>query len=152
MVAFSSYTDVSTIKCPGSTQPALRPSITNQIMRQVNWLLNNYYNQQQNLPKTCTVPAGVTIPAGMYQNTDPTGPGTYPISKYDMQAAVWTLTGVYAGVLLPVWHFFIIRWYAWHAGNGTTASKYPVATLLEAACMQLHCSDRVFNDGAMHRQ
>lgn len=93
MAAFSSYADISTIKCPGGS-PALRPSITSDVLRRLNWLLNSFYNPQQGLPSTCTVPYNVTIPAGIYQNNEATGSGTYgPITKEDMQAAVWVLTG-----------------------------------------------------------
>jgi hypothetical protein len=94
MAAFSSYVDVSTMKCPGAASSPLRPSVTNEALRRVNWLLNNFYNPQQNLPTMCTVPDNVNIPVDIYQNTEQTGPGTYgPITKEDMQAAVWTLTG-----------------------------------------------------------
>jgi hypothetical protein len=96
MVAFSSFVaDVTTVKCPNAMASPLKPAITDDILRRVNWLLNNYYNSQLNLPTQCTLP--VDIPAGTYQNTVPSVPGTYgPISKYDMQSAVWTLTGAWA--------------------------------------------------------
>jgi hypothetical protein len=95
MAAFSSYADVTTVKCPNAPNSPLKPAITNDILRRVNWLLNNYYNSQLNLPTQCSLTAN--IPAGTYQNTVASQPGTYgPISKYDMQSAVWTLTGVWA--------------------------------------------------------
>lgn len=94
MATFSSYVDVNTIKCPGASSSPLNSTITNEIMRRLNWLLNNFYNPQQGLPSTCTVPDNVSIPEGVYQNDYPTGPGPYdPITKEDMQAAVWVVTG-----------------------------------------------------------
>lgn len=95
MVAFSSYADVATVKCPNAQTSPLKQNITTDILRRVNWLLNNYYNSQLNLPTQCTLP--MDIPVGTYQNAVPSVAGTYgPISKYDMQSAVWTLTGARA--------------------------------------------------------
>lgn len=95
MVTFSSYTDVSAVRCPdtaaGSVSP-LNPAITNDILVRVNWLLNTFYNPQLSLSTTCTVPAGVTTPG--YAGGRPTPAGTYSgITKQDMQSAVWTMTG-----------------------------------------------------------
>lgn len=67
----SSYTDVSNIKCPHDTSSPLNPAITNNILRRVNWLLNNYYNPQLGVTNSCSG----------------------PVNGDDMQAAIWALTG-----------------------------------------------------------
>jgi hypothetical protein len=102
MVAFSSYAPVSSVKCPNAINSPLKPAITDDILRRVNWLLNNYNNSQLNLPTQCTL--ALTIPVGTYQNTVESVPGTYgPISKYDMQSAVWTLTGEWVACAAGSW-------------------------------------------------
>lgn len=95
MFTFSSYTDVLEIKCPGATESVML--VDNARLRRVNWLLNSFYNPQLGLQdRTCQLPVGV--PAGTFQNTQPTPAGTYGlppsrITKDDMQAAMWYLTG-----------------------------------------------------------
>lgn len=97
MYTFSSYTNVSEVRCPGAPDPALLAVATNERLRQINWLLNSYYNPQLGLYDTpCVLPE--TVGVGWYQNSAPTYPGTYGvppnhINKNDMQAALWYLTG-----------------------------------------------------------
>jgi hypothetical protein len=95
MRTFSSYTPIDTVRCPGARTAPLNADITSDSMLRLNWLLNNFYNQQLGLTTSCTLPQDV--PSGWYQSTQGTLAGTYgPITNVEMQAAVWVLTGVYA--------------------------------------------------------
>lgn len=94
MRTFSSYTDVTTMRCPGARIAPLNANITQDTLRRLNWLLNTYYNQQLGALTTCTLPQ--QVPGGWYQSGSTTPAGTYgPITNVDMQAAVWVLTGAH---------------------------------------------------------
>jgi hypothetical protein len=95
VLTFSSYADVSIMKCPGQGSQ-LRPQITNERLRRLNWMLNNYYNSQLSLPTSCTLTTDVA--AGQYWPNSPATPaGTYStITAQEMQAAVWVVTGVHS--------------------------------------------------------
>lgn len=94
VLTFSSYADVSIMRCPGKGSQ-LRPQITNERLRRLNWLLNNYFNSQLALPTSCTLTTGVA--ANQYWANSPATPaGTYStISREEMQAAVWVVTGAH---------------------------------------------------------
>jgi hypothetical protein len=93
-MAVSTYSDWSAAKCPGATGSALNPSLTQDSLNRLNWLLNNYYSPITREPKVCIL--SQEIPQNQYFahfDQRSTLPGTYSITGLDMQAAVWTLTG-----------------------------------------------------------
>ncbi len=80
------------MKCPGSSVSPLPAIVTNERLRRINWLLNHYYNSQLGLSTKCNLPQ--EVPPNSYDNAVGTPAGSYsPIDKYDMQAAMWYLTG-----------------------------------------------------------
>jgi hypothetical protein len=90
---FSSYDPPATMLCPGSSVSPLRDGILRfpDTLVQVNWLLNTYYIRGQGFAPSCTL--DTVLPPG---DTEPqnTPAGTYgPITKAEMQSAVWVLTG-----------------------------------------------------------
>jgi hypothetical protein len=94
VMAVSTYSNWSTAKCPGATDSALNPSLTQDSFNRLNWLLNNFYSPLTRGPTICVL--NQTIAQNQYfahfdQRATP--PGTYNITGLDMQAAVWTLTG-----------------------------------------------------------
>lgn len=94
MVAVSSFDDLSEAKCPNDATSPLNPVITSDILRRINWLLNNYYNTAIGAPTTCTLPTAVNV--GTYGSPVTTGPGTYgAVTSDDMQTAIWVMTGVW---------------------------------------------------------
>lgn len=62
MRVFSSYSDVSTMLCPGARIAPLNANFTNGIMRRLNWLLNSYLNEGLGNVTTCTLTQ--SVPAG----------------------------------------------------------------------------------------
>jgi len=98
MFMFSSFTPLDQIKCPGAATSPLNPAITPDTIRRLNWMINTWYNPAQGINPSCTLPD--TVRQGTFQSRTTTRPGTYrPANKWDMQAAVWALTGSnrYAG-------------------------------------------------------
>jgi hypothetical protein len=95
VLAFSSYADVSIMKCPGKAS-VLPPQITNERLRRLNWMLNNYFNSQLSLPTSCNLTTAVD--AGQYWPGSPATPAnTYStITRDEMQAAVWVITGAHS--------------------------------------------------------
>jgi hypothetical protein len=117
---------VSNVKCPGNPTSPLRPVITNARLRRLNWLLNSYYNPQLALPTTCGLAEPVS--AGQYWSGSPATPvGNYgPITKDEMQAAIWVLTGAY---LLTEQTWLVccqhaMRGDVMHAQGGCTVSPF----------------------------
>jgi hypothetical protein len=96
MHAFSSYTDVSQMRCPNAAQSSaspLQPALTNEVLRRLNYLVNTFYNDEFSRPQ-CVVPPNVTLSTTYFGSKTTTGPGTYgPAKSSDVQAAVWALTG-----------------------------------------------------------
>lgn len=99
---FSSYTPVNQMKCPGARTSPLNPNITDDIMRRLNWMINTYFNPQVGVaPAACTLPpsAGI-LQAGVFYDSlvdtppDPDTDTFGPPSGFDMQSAVWALTGL----------------------------------------------------------
>jgi hypothetical protein len=92
MVAFSSFTPVSAMKCPGKQTPALKPSVTSEALRRVNWLINTYYNPVAGINKKCDLP--VDVPQGTFGSQTGTAAGEQnAATREDVQQAVWTLLG-----------------------------------------------------------
>jgi len=99
--AFSSLTPTSQMKCPGDLVSPLKSAMTPDIMQRLNWMINTYYIPTRASNPTCTLP--VTVSQGTYQSKTTTAPGTYrEANKWDMQSAVWALTGNnrYAGNII----------------------------------------------------
>lgn len=89
---FSTLDPVSSMKCPGASTSPLPDVVTNERLRRINWLLNNYYNPLLGLSTSCYLP--VEVAANTYENAVRTAPGWYsPVDKNDMQSAMWYLTG-----------------------------------------------------------
>jgi hypothetical protein len=96
--AFSSYSDISEMMCPGMWKTPMDPYFTPNIMRRLNWMLNTYYNPGVDGAVNCTLTGTVSPPFAQSKVT--TVPGTYgPIRGVDMQSAVWTLTGGFESVV-----------------------------------------------------
>lgn len=92
MVAYSSLSAVTDMKCPGAVTTALNPGVTSDSLNRVNWLLNTYYNPLAGINPQCFLP--VPVPAGSYQSRTSTTQGLKnPATKEDVQRAVWTLLG-----------------------------------------------------------
>lgn len=89
---FSTLDPVSSMKCPSASTSPLPDVVTNERLRRINWLLNNYYNPLLGLSTSCYLP--VEVAANTYENAVRTAPGWYsPVDKNDMQSAMWYLTG-----------------------------------------------------------
>lgn len=97
VVAVSSYSpNLDDAKCPGSsTSPLPALNLTTTILRTLNWLLNNYLSPITGQATSCALP--VAIPDGKhfehFVEGRETPAGAYPVTREDMQAAVWLLTG-----------------------------------------------------------
>lgn len=92
MVAYSSFTAVSEMTCPGAQGPALKPAVTDDALRRVNWLINTYYNPVAGVNPQCYLPEPVLT--GTYQSRTATPAGlTAAATREDVQQAIWTLLG-----------------------------------------------------------
>jgi len=91
-MVYSSYSFVSNMRCPGQVQSAVNPALNNTRFRQMNWLLNTYFNPQAGINPTCTLT--VNIPQFYFESETATAAGTYgPATWADVQAAMWSLAG-----------------------------------------------------------
>lgn len=80
------------MRCPGQSESAVNPALNATRFRQMNWLLNTYFNPQAGINPTCTLP--VDIPQFYFQSETATPAGTYgPATSADVQAAMWSLAG-----------------------------------------------------------
>jgi hypothetical protein len=93
--AYSSYDNVANMKCPNGASSPLLAGVDALNLLRVNWLINSYtLPEQQGFSPSCTMDADVS--GAWYQAPGKDTPaGTYgPITNQDMQAAIWTITGI----------------------------------------------------------
>jgi hypothetical protein len=90
MVAYSSFTPVGEMRCPGKQTPALNPSVTSEALRRVNWLINTYYNPVAGIAPKCNLP--VDVAQGTFGSKTATTAGEQnAANREEVQQAVWTL-------------------------------------------------------------